>query len=237
MGLRLVSELQTMKRCVLAVSCLFLASAAYATDADIVRFDLEGVSYCVPKALIVDESPGWIPRNLPDDGFVFFVPKDQLSQLIPQKDRLGRRQAFTAYVASTKAGNVDASRKVLADRAKVPGASLKDIISLNLVFAYEARRGDHWIAWRLPKGVPPSVEALGKVGVPVATCSKPSGSIDNPSWKGSEATCRRSFQLDALRLGYSMDARNLDRVEWLDKRIRETVSSWRCEKSKRPGSN
>lgn len=223
-----MSKLQTVRNLSIVVGWIVYSSAASAGDGDVARFNLGKATFCVPRVLLVEEAPGWIPKDLPQDGFVFFVPGDRLPKLFPQRDRLGRPQEFTAYVASTKTPGIYALRKALVKRAKAPGATLKEIPNLKLGFSYESHRRDHWVAWKLPEGVPLSVEALERVGMPIATCSRPSGSVENPQWKGSEASCRRVIQFDGLRLGYAMDANNLDRFEWLDQRIKDIVSGWRC---------
>lgn len=225
MGLRLVSKLQIAKAVLFGWT---LVAAAYASGEQIARVEVGKAAFCVPRDFVAEEVPGWLPRELPRDGFGFYVPRDQIARLIPQRDRLGRQQEFTAYVSSITSASINAQRSVLLERAKGPDAVLKEVTSLQIVFAYESSRGDHWVAWKLPKGTKVSVEALGKVGVPIATCSRPSGSIGNSSWKGSEAVCRRAFDFDGIRVGYSMDAKNLDRYDWLDGRLKETLSRWRC---------
>jgi len=223
-----VSELPITKALACALGCLLTAWAVHASDRDIERFNIGGTAFCVPGTVIAEEPPGWLPKDLPRDGFGFYVPQDQISQIIPQRDKLGRVQEFTAYVSSRTPKTADALRRVLAERARAPGAILKRLKSLHLVFAYESKQGDHWVAWKLPKSAALSADALAESGTPIATCSMPSGSIRNPSWKGSAAVCRRTLDADGIRLGYSVDAENLDRYEWLDGRLKDIVLNWRC---------
>lgn len=216
-----------MTRLALVVLTTLLALAAHADKPNYVRIAVGTTNFCVPEAAVADVDVWWIPQELPNDGFVFQLDPKELPALVPVIDMRGRTRGLVGSVAQGRADQANAVRGVLARRAAAPSAIAERDAATGLVLVYESPQRNHWTAWKLPIGIQANAAELERGGEPIATCSKPAGASSG-KWKGSQAICRRHLDLDGVRVGYSMDSRNLKNLAEIDAQLKRTVMGWRC---------
>lgn len=224
-GARIVSH--NSLRIGLLIALFSSQSAAFCSEG--VRFSVGDIKFCAPRSAIVDVDILWIPPELPGDGFVFQLTKNQIPVLVQQRDIRGKKMNL---IGSVSAGNwkpSDQARDSYArERATAQGSLIEGKMIGGLIFIYESALRRHWTVWQLPHGLDVDAETLERFGMQVAVCSTPAGVYKINNWKGSQATCRRNIYFDKIMISYSMDVENLRRYEQLDKEIKQVVMSWRC---------
>jgi hypothetical protein len=208
------------------------------TDTSVVRTQVGGMDFCVPKQNAIEVS-GWVKHateHLPDTGFAFLLPLGTLPQAlgyVPSLSVRGDPLPLTGVVDVESSGVID---RPSADHHWVtyPRSQVASIVvdpSTRTLTAYEDSSRAYWVVWRIPDGQELSPNSLPDGARVLAACKRTVFG-QSPSNKVHESTtCRRTIASNGLRIAYSFGAGNLARLPAIDAAVVDEVNSWSCHRA------
>jgi len=188
-------------------SAIGLGFCVYKGDSKFSRFRFVNVNYCVPRTNVVEADYWWIPRDLPDDGFIFRV-----------------EVVFDSHINSRRilTGTVGTNHRSLVWSAPSKGSFPW---TQGEVLVHEATRvfrdyfeGADGTIWQL---TPPYD---GRTHLNEGTKAMHCLSLAN-----GKRSCTRIINLNSLPLTYHPDLNDLENIAAIDSALVKLIDSWKCD--------
>ena len=201
----------------LAVGTLWLSACGSSQQE---KIQVGGVDFCVPRENRRDIDIWWVPKDLPEGGFLFSLPVAsnmpyEITGIVDDSNRYPRQTGKPAPDTQWwKELSIREGRRLVANGRYIAAASQSN-------YSYLV-----WSPGQVPVSLDDEYTDNSEV---IANCLVP-----KPDDKKS-ATCDRVIHLDSVAVHYTFDTNLLGKTDWLDKKVADAVSAWRCPGQKGRG--